>query len=175
VKGQGEFNEGLAMLVGLRGAQLFLEREHGPSHPLTIRAEEVVRDERIFSSFMGSFMTGVEALYNSPAPYEEKLREREKIFAGALEEFDRVRGKLKTERYRAFGNAGLNNAYILSLSLYHRNYLLFEGYLTARGGSIRDMVSALRAMGDGAGDLMGKMRPESQQKEGGFSGASAVD
>jgi predicted aminopeptidase len=175
VKGQGEFNEGLAMLVGLRGARLFLEREHGPSHPHSIRAEEAVQDERVFSSFMGSFMTNLEALYNSPAPYEEKLREREKVFARAMGEFDRLRGKLKTDRYRAFGNAGLNNAYILSLALYHRNYLLMEGSLTGRGGDLREMVSALRAMADGGGDLLEKMRVGSPQKEGGFSGASAVN
>jgi predicted aminopeptidase len=175
VKGQGEFNEGLAMLVGLRGARLFLEREHGPSHPLCTQAEEAVQDERMFSPFIGSFMTSLEALYNSPAPYEEKLREREKVFAGAMEEFDRVRGKLKTERYRAFGNAGLNNAYVLSLALYHRNYLLMERYLTGRGGSIREMLSTLRSAAGGGVDLLEKMRLESPQKEGGFSGASAVN
>ena len=33
VKGQGEFNEGLAQLIGKRGALLFLEQTFGPSTP----------------------------------------------------------------------------------------------------------------------------------------------
>ena len=87
VKGQGEFNEGLAMLVGLTGARLFLEREYGPSHPLSALADGAIRDERVFSSFMTSLMERLERLYSSPVSREEKLREREKVFSTAAEEF----------------------------------------------------------------------------------------
>jgi predicted aminopeptidase len=175
VKGQGEFNEGLAMLVGLAGARLFLEKEYGPSHFLSVQADEAIQDERIFSAFLASLMELLEKLYSSPASYEEKLREREKVFAGAMEEFTRLRGRFRTDRCRSFGSAGLNNAYLLSLTLYHRNYLLTESYLRSRGGSIREMITALRRSGDGGGNMLEKMRSESPQKEGGFSGTRAVN
>ena len=38
VKGQGAFNEGLAVLVGKVGTHRFMEKTYGPSHPLTIQA-----------------------------------------------------------------------------------------------------------------------------------------
>ncbi|MEW6665672.1 MAG: aminopeptidase [Thermodesulfobacteriota bacterium] len=158
MKGQGEFNEGLAMLVGLRGARLFLEREFGPSHPFTTQADEALQDERIFTSFMASLMDSLERLYNSFMPHEEKLRERERLFALAMEEFHRVRMGFRTDRFLAFGNVGLNNAYLLSLALYHRNFLLMEAYLRSRGDSIPEMMASLRRIADGGGNMLERMR-----------------
>jgi predicted aminopeptidase len=120
-------------------------------------------------------MERLERLYSSPLSYEEKLREREKVFSGALEQFGSLRERLKTNRYGKFGNTGMNNAYLLSLALYHRNFPLMESFLQSRGGSIREMISALRRLEAGGGDVLEKMRSELAQKQGGFSGASAVN
>jgi predicted aminopeptidase len=83
VKGQGEFNEGVAMLVGMLGARLFFERNYGPTHPLTMEAGVSIEDERVFSAFLATLMERLERLYASPSSYDEKLTEREKIFARA--------------------------------------------------------------------------------------------
>lgn len=158
VKGQGEFNEGLAMLVGLMGARLFLEREYGPAHPFSALADGAIQDERVFSSFVGSLLERLERLYSSPVSREEKLRERQKVFSRAVAEFGSLRVRLKTDRYRNFGNAGMNNAYLLSLSLYHRHYGLFEAFLDAHGGSLREMIQTLARFSVEERDLLGKMR-----------------
>ena len=63
VKGQGEFNEGLAQLVGKRGALLFFEQTFGPSHPATVEARDSIADEILFSSFLISLLSELDALY----------------------------------------------------------------------------------------------------------------
>ena len=52
----------------------------------------------------------------------------------------------------------MNNAYLLSLALYHRNYLLMESCLQSRRGSIREMITALRRIAEEGGDMLEKMR-----------------
>jgi len=158
VKGQGEFNEGVAMLVGMVGARLFFERDYGPVHELTVEAGESIEDERLFSTFLASLVDRLERLYGSPSSYEEKLAEREKIFSRALEEYEDIRVKLKTDRYRSFGSSGLNNAYLLSLALYHRRFIAFETFFEARRGSIREMLVTLERLAGEEGDMLGKMQ-----------------
>lgn len=158
VKGQGEFNEGVAMLVGMVGARLFFERDWGPAHPLTVQAGESIEDERMFSGVVASLMERLERLYASPSSYEEKLAQREQIFSGALEEFEGIREKLKTDRYRHFGSYGLNNAYLLSLALYHRHFRIFEAFLASQGGSIREMLRALERLAGEDGVMLRKMQ-----------------
>ena len=99
IKGQGEFNEGLAVLVGKMGAFLFLERTYGPSHPSTVEAQRSIEDERIFSFFLASLLKDLEYLYNSPLSYSKKLADREKVFARAREDFKFLKKRLKTRRF----------------------------------------------------------------------------
>jgi predicted aminopeptidase len=103
LKGQGTFNEGLAMLVGKRGSYVFMKETFGPDHPLTIEAQKSIEDERVFSSFLRPLLEELNQLYASPMTYEEKLREREKVFVLALERFKSLSGKLKTPRFTRCG------------------------------------------------------------------------
>jgi predicted aminopeptidase len=154
VKGQGEFNEGLAVLVGKIGAFLFLEETYGSSHPLTIEAQKSIDDERIFSSFMTSLLEDLERLYNSPLSYSEKLAKREKVFARSLEDFKCLKKLLKTNRFSRFGDAELNNAYLMSVGLYHRHFSLFEAAFKKNGNSVRKMMVFFRDLANDGGDLL---------------------
>jgi predicted aminopeptidase len=156
VKGQGEFNEGLAVLVGKIGASLFLEQTYGSTHPLTIEAKRSIGDERIFSFFLTSLLKDLESLYNSPASYNKKLAEREKVFARALEDFKRLKKKLKTRRFSRFGDAELNNAYLMSIGLYHRHFSLFEEAFKKNESSINKMIGFFRDLAKDGGDLLKK-------------------
>jgi predicted aminopeptidase len=140
VKGQPEFNEGLAVLVGKVGCYLFLKRTFGPFHPLTVESERAIQDERIFSSYINALLERLETLYDSSASYREKLAEREKIFSDALDEFSRLKGSLKTRRFTFFGATGLNNAYLLCIALYHRHFHLLEAVLKDKECSIERML-----------------------------------
>jgi predicted aminopeptidase len=57
VKGEGAFNEGLAVLVGKVGAVRFFEKTFGPAHPFTDEAKNALADERLFSRFIDELMT----------------------------------------------------------------------------------------------------------------------
>jgi len=154
LKGQGAFNEGLAVLVGKVGAFLFFEEVFGPSHPFTEEAKESIEDERVFSRFLAALMNKLEQLYNSPITYQEKLARREEVFAGSLEEFKHTRKRFKTNRFVHFGKRPLNNAYILSVGLYHRNFDLFEAVLERKGDSIRSMLLFFKGLSKKQGDVI---------------------
>jgi predicted aminopeptidase len=157
-KGQGEFNEGLAALVGKVGACIFLEKTYGPSHPLTVQAKKSIEDERIFSSFLSSLLEKLERLYNSPIGYQDKLAQREKVFASALEDFDRLKAGLQTHRFVHFGSMKLNNAYLMSIGLYHRHFHLCEGILKQKGGSIREVLAFFQELAEDEGDILKEAR-----------------
>lgn len=141
VKGQGEFNEGLAQLVGKRGALLFFEQTFGPSHPATLEAQDSILDEVLFSAYLVTLLSELDALYKEEQiSYELKLSEREKIFARQLEKFNEVKDRMRTRRFAAFGQPGLNNAYLMSVALYHRHYAFFERVLVQKGNSIKDLL-----------------------------------
>jgi predicted aminopeptidase len=158
VKGQGEFNEGLAVLVGKVGAHLFLEKNYGPAHPFTIKAKESIEDERIFSSFLAWLLNRLEHVYDSPLPYQQKLTAREEIFLASLEDFNQLRDTLQTGRFTYFGRAGLNNAYLLSVGLYHRHFHLFEAVLRQKENSFRETLTFFRRLAREKGDLLEETR-----------------
>jgi len=158
LKGQGPFNEGLAVLVGKVGALLFFEQVFGQSHPFTRQTKASIEDERLFSGFLASFMDELELLYGSSLSYGEILARREQVFARSLETFKHLKKVFKTDRFACFGQRPLNNAYILAVGLYHRHYNLFEAVLEKKGGSIRDMLSFSEELNKENGDALKSMQ-----------------
>jgi predicted aminopeptidase len=158
VKGQGEFNEGLAVLVGKVGAYLFLDQTFGPSHPFTMKAQKSIEDERIFCSFLNPLLKRLERLYDSQIEYREKLVQREKIFAASMRDFRGLKSKFKTNRFTRFGSKGMNNAYLMSVGLYHRNFHLFESVLKKKGNSIRDTLSFFKGLSEEGDDILASAR-----------------
>jgi predicted aminopeptidase len=154
LKGQGALNEGLAQIIGKRGALQFLEKTRGPSHPLTLEAKANLEDERLFASFLATVFEELEQVYRSSLSLEEKLVKREALFLHTLEAFEVLKDRLKTQKFAHFGRIPLNNAYIMALSLYHRNYPLFEAVLERHGDSIREMLSFFQDLSRKEGDLL---------------------
>ncbi len=144
LKGEGEFNEGLAVLVGKAGAVEFFESNYGPSNPLTIEAKNSMADERIFSIFIDSLLDELTQLYKSPISYQEKLIRREKIFESFLDRFVEIRAQLQTDYFVPFGTFELNNAYLMAIGLYHRNFTLFEALLKEKNNSVKETIMYLR-------------------------------
>ena len=154
LKGQGEFNEGLAAMVGKVGAVQFLEKTFGPSDPLTIEAKKNLEDEHIFSPFLAALLQQLEQLYDTPIDYEEKLARREKIFERSLVKFRGIKGQFQTDRFIHFETAKMNNARLLSIGLYHRHFHLFEALLKEKGNSIRETVLFLNQFTKEKGDIL---------------------
>ncbi len=154
LKGQSEFNEGLALLVGKAGAADFFESAYGPSDPLTIEAKNSLADERIFSSFLDSLFTELEKLYNSPIGYREKLNQREKVFAESIEAFGAIKEQLRTDRFVHFADGQFNNAYLLAIGLYHRHFALFEAALKQHNNSLRETILFFQGLANEEKDVL---------------------
>jgi predicted aminopeptidase len=148
LKGQGEFNEGLAVLVGKAGALEFFENKYGPFDPLTIEARNSVSDERIFSSYLDSLLNELDQLYDSPISYQEKLIQREEVFASFLDRFVEIKARLQTYRFTHFGTVELNNAYLMSIGLYHRNFSLFDTLLKEKNSSVKETMIYLQELAE---------------------------
>ena len=158
LKGEGAFNESLAVLVGKMGAHQFLRDTYGPLHPLTTEAWNSIEDELVFSSFFNSLIEELECLYNTSIDYQGKLIQREKVFANALQDFNYLTESFRTQRYAGFGGAGLNNAYLLSISLYHRHFHLFKAVLRRNEGSIPETLDFFRKLAKEKGSIMERLR-----------------
>jgi predicted aminopeptidase len=144
LRGQGEFNEGLAVLVGKAGAVEFFDSKYGPFDPLTIEAKNSMADERLFSFYLDSLLNKLDQLYNSPISYQEKLVQREKVFASFLDRFVEIKAQLQTDRFTHFGIVELNNAYLMSVGLYHRNFNLFDALLKEKNNSVKKTMLYLQ-------------------------------
>jgi predicted aminopeptidase len=158
VNGQGAFNEGLAVLVGKVGAFQFFKKTFGPAHPFTVKARNALADERLFSRFLNVLMDELEKVYALQVSYEEKLVLRERVFATYLEKFEDLKGDLKTRQFVHFGQMPLNNAYLMTVALYHRHFELFEMLLTRNYGSVSETILFLEKFSQKEGDLIVQLR-----------------
>ena len=154
VAGQGEFNEGLAQLVGRVGAHRFLKATYGPSHPFTSEALAGMEDDRLFCSFLNEFLKALRDLYDEDIPYEQKLSRREQVFSRYRHEFDLLKEKFGTDRFTAFGAQEINNAYLMVIALYHEHFLLFEGVLREHQDDVGKMLSFFQELARQKGDML---------------------
>ncbi len=158
VNGQGAFNEGLAVLVGKVGALKFFEKTYGPDHPFTDEARNALADERLFSRFLNDFMDGMEDVYALSVDYEEKMGLRKTVFEAYISKFEVLKNDLKTRQFVHFGQLPLNNAYLMTMALYHRHFELFEVVLAKNSGSIRKTILFLEQFCQKEGDLIERLQ-----------------
>jgi predicted aminopeptidase len=140
VKGQTEFNEGLAQIIGKVGAYQFFKSQYGPHHQNTLEAYHAIEDERVFARYLADLFDLLSKAYNASRPYEQKLQERDKIFSHFRERYKIVKTGLKTPQFKGFDRVPLNNAYLLAVGLYHRHFAVFEAVLRSQGYAIPDML-----------------------------------
>jgi predicted aminopeptidase len=118
VPDHSDFNESLATFVGRRGALQLFEERHGRGSP---RVEEVrarFEDEALFDDFIADLYARLSFLYASDRTREEKLAEREKVFAGAREELKAVAANFRSQR--RVPEMEFNNAVIVAQHRYGR-------------------------------------------------------
>ena len=166
VNGQGEFNEGLAVLVGKVGTLRFMERQYGPYPPLIREADDALYDERLFAETVDAVLRELEDLYGSSLDFEEKLEIREDIFRTARERFSALETRFKTDRYKGYGSLRFNNASLLAIGLYHRHFGLFEKVLNEEGNSIPQTLAYFQRLSQEEGDLLQSMRKRIHGIEG---------
>ena len=158
VNGQGAFNEGLAVLVGKMGAVRFFEKTFGPADPLTEQARNAVTDERLFSRFLDEFMAALEKVYALQVDEEKKMALRGEVFAAYHGKFEALKQNFKTRQFLHFGQMPANNAYLMTVALYHRHFEVFEAVLKKEKGSIKKTILFLEGFSQEEGDLMERLK-----------------
>ncbi|HEY3225774.1 MAG TPA: aminopeptidase [Planctomycetota bacterium] len=118
--GQTDFNESLATFVGREGALQLLEERHGREAPEVREARSRFEDEALFDAFILDLYERLAALYSSSRTREEKLSEREQVFAGAREEYATLVPRFRTGVFRRVSGPELNNATIVAQVRYGR-------------------------------------------------------
>ena len=158
--GQGEFNEGLAVLVAGKGTIQFLEAAYGPLHPWTKESMGKLEDERIFSVFLDSLLESLQMVYESSLTYEEKMAQRERIFVRSKEDFRHVSKDLQGTEFLSFLDLRLNNASLMALGLYHRYFSLFESVFRRNGDSIRETIAFFQTLSVKEDDVLAVVRKQ---------------
>lgn len=144
VPGQVRFNESFATFVGRVGAaRFFCTREGGG--PDSIKCQRALarwRDFQRFSDYLDVFVAELEAVYGAPdLGFDEKVAQREEVFASALDRFDEdVAPELESFTFAGFRNTPLNNATLMSRVRYYNKLRAFDAFLATHGG---DLVAAL--------------------------------
>ncbi len=148
--GQAVFNESLASFVGGRGAIQFFCGRDGPQSPSCRTARGAWEDDLRFGAFMEQLVKDVEALYaRTDLTREDKLRERERLFADSQRRFaQEVRPQLTVDTYPSFTREPLNNATLIARHIYYDRLHLFEEVYRSRNGdfirAMNDIVAAAR-------------------------------
>jgi predicted aminopeptidase len=147
VKGSVSFNESLANFIGDKGTTAYLTWRDGVAAAEVQRYQDIRADAGIFEVYMQALIERLEALYRQPISREEKIHQREQIFAQAIDAYPAVFPYMKTAHYqRFFEQRTLNNAVLLSFRLYYRDSAFFERALLAHGGDLRQMIAFFKTL-----------------------------
>ena len=163
-KGQSDFNEGLAVLVGVIGAELFCKRRWGPEHPETVYAADTVHDQKLFSDFLRRFLDRLSKGYQEADSPEAGIRIRSRMFQQGIDEFQELSPRLRTDRFSLFGKQQLNNAYLMTLGLYFRSYSDFEALYRVCGNDLKNTLALCQSLAESGNeeDLMQGIRKRVQ-------------
>ncbi len=142
--GHSEWNESLATVVGNEGAaQFFAARGDASSAAqLVEESRRREREQEAFAQFLAPVVASLQSLYADVAlPRAAKLQRREKIFAAAQKKFVTLFPPPPGRKPGIFGAGPLNNAVVLSFSVYHSTTPQHRALLAAVGGNLRAFVS----------------------------------
>lgn len=141
--GHAEWNESLATVVGVEGAAAFFAARGDAQSAAALVAEARRREEtqEQFARFLEPVVRRLERLYADPAlSRAEKVRRRQPIFAAARKQFLALFPPAPGHGPGAFAAQPLNNAVLLSFSIYHSSTPEQRRLLHALGGDLRAFV-----------------------------------
>jgi predicted aminopeptidase len=142
--GHTEWNESLATVVGNEGAAQFFAAR-GDAKVAAVLDEEARRHERdqeTFSGFLEPVVRSLEKLYGTAGlTRADKLKRREAIFTSARKRFLELFPPAPGHAPGGFAGAPLNNAVLLSYSVYHRTTPQHRALLARLGGNLRAFLS----------------------------------
>lgn len=149
VSGQVGFNESFANFVGRVAAiRFFCTREGGgPDSVKCLRAQARWRDYQRFSAFIDDFTEELDYLYyESGLSFDEKVEQREVLFADARERFENeTMPTFESITFSSFINTPMNNATLMGRVRYYNRLPDFQTLLDDHDG---DVLSVMRHLSE---------------------------
>ena len=147
LRDQVQFNEELATFVGNEGALNFIRDYYGPDSPLYRESLARLEDFKSFKEVIREIYEELQAVYENSASREEKLHVKAAVIEEAKKRFEeQYHERFKSERFLAFKDARVNNAYILAYILYTQDLSLLYDLYEKEGFDLKKTVSALKAL-----------------------------
>jgi predicted aminopeptidase len=147
-KDRTDFNEQFATFVGNQGAIDFLTERNGPESKEVREAIYRQEDDLLFSDWTDQACQRLSAYYEREISKEEKLRGREVLFRSIQENFQKMKGRFKTEAYQNVDKMDLNNAVVLAYRRYFYRLEKFETLYQTLGRDLRRVVEYFKMMKD---------------------------
>jgi predicted aminopeptidase len=153
LKSQAQFNEELASFVGNEGALLYLRKRYGEDSELYRKTLLEQHDDQAFTAYLKDIHARLEAVYASSLDRAEKLAAKQRILDEERDSFaQQYPERFRTDRYRGFSKARINNAYLDLYATYTQDLGVFERLYEKDGRDLRVMMEQMRQLKDAEGD-----------------------
>jgi len=146
VRDDSRFNEAFAVTVEDEGLRRWLEYRGQPARIRALRQQWV--DDRQFIALLRHTRRRLAALYASEASREQKLRDKQRIFAGLAKDIRALERHLgdHSPLHDEWMDDGLNNAELASVGTYFDCVPGFERLLEQENGSLPRFYEAAREL-----------------------------
>jgi len=149
VKSATPFNESFAQMVGYRSAEAFF-RERGD----TLNAEHAANrwhDEIVLGDYYSALVRRLDSLYRQkPDSAALEAGRREAAVWARAQLTGPIGQRLRTFRIGRMAERPINNAQLIGSRIYRTRLDLFDRWFEQHGGDVRQSVSALGRLMDGA-------------------------
>jgi predicted aminopeptidase len=147
-KDRTDFNEQMATFIGNQGAIDFLIERFGAGSKEVNEAVQSQNDDLLFSHWTDQSCQQLSAYYAKEISIEEKLKGREALFQAIQEDFQKMKGQLKTDGYQNVDKVILNNAVLLAYRRYFYRLEKFEALYQTLGRDLRRVVEYFKMIKD---------------------------
>ncbi|AHZ86819.1 aminopeptidase [Bdellovibrio bacteriovorus] len=147
IKNSADFNERLATFLGNKGAELFYLKKEGADSPTLKLIQSENDDSKVFSKFISAELDALEKWYKELPASERSEEKRAQRIQQIQNKFSsEIVPHLKTDSYKKFADAKLNNARLLVYRTYMQDLSDFEKLYEIRDRNYFSFIEACRGL-----------------------------
>ncbi|MDR3355581.1 MAG: aminopeptidase [Spirochaetaceae bacterium] len=159
IKDNMQFNEELAEFIGSEGARLYMKKLYGDSGPQLEALAYSEADNAAYVAFIQELIAGLDAVYKTEIPREQKLEQKQKIIAAAQSRFAaEYESRFHSGNYRGFSEIEVNNAYLELYRLYYSGGGRLKELYEESGGNLHAFIAAAKTISRKGGDPVEQLR-----------------
>ncbi|GMO28978.1 MAG: aminopeptidase [Termitinemataceae bacterium] len=147
VKGDMNFNEELAEIVGTEGARLYMEYMYGKDAVQIQARADRKADSKTFVNYVQDLIPLLDVIYKSDISDELKTEQKEITIKNFQEKFAMEYDKnFKTDSYKNFASIKINNAYLELFRLYYNKSSDLKMLYETHGSDIKKFITAAKTI-----------------------------